>query len=255
MKDQSNTRRTFIKGTAAGIGLLTLPQLLHANPADAAEKKKILCFGGHPDDPESGCGGTLARLVNSGHKVTIVYLTLGEAGITGKSHNDAAAIRRQEAIKACAILKAKPLFVGQIDGDTVVDNSWLGKVQQITADENPDLVFTHWPIDSHKDHQSASLLMIQTWVRSKQKFPLYFFEVCAGEQSMGFRPTDYVDITATQEQKRKAVYCHVSQDPPGIYGCGHAAMEDFRGRELGVKAAEAFVYMTGKGNGSIISNI
>jgi hypothetical protein len=26
-------------------------------------------------------------------------------------------------------------------------------------------------------------------------------------------------------------------------------MEDFRGRELGVKAAEAFVYMTGKGMG------
>ena len=43
--------------------------------------------------------------------------------------------------------------------------------------------------------------------------------------------------------------CHKSQDPPGIYACGHTAMEDFRGRELGVKAAEAFIYMTGKGMG------
>jgi LmbE family N-acetylglucosaminyl deacetylase len=252
METSSNSRRNFVKTSAAGIGLLTLPSLLNAKPANAAERKKIVCFGGHPDDPESGCGGTLARLANKGHAVTIVYLTLGEAGIVGKSHNEAGAIRRQEAMNACAILKAKPIFIGQIDGDTVADNSWLSKIQSIVIDEKPDLVFTHWPIDSHKDHQVASLLMIQTWVRSRQKFPLYLFEVCTGEQTIVFHPTDYVDITTTQEQKRKAVYCHISQEPDSIYGHGHAAMEDFRGRELGVKAAEAFVYMTGKGQGSMI---
>lgn len=249
METSTNSRRNFVKTTVAGLGLLTLPQLLHAQPGETAAKKKIVCFGGHPDDPESGCGGTLARLANSGHEVTIIYLTTGEAGIEGKSHSEAAAIRKQEAINASAILKAKPVFAGQIDGATIMDNDWLVKVQKMIADERPDLVFTHWPVDSHKDHQIASLLMIQTWVRSSKKFPLYFFEVCTGEQTMIFRPTDYVDISDTQEQKRKSVYCHISQDPPGIYGCGHAAMEDFRGRELGVKAAEAFVYMTGKGMG------
>jgi len=249
MEKPSNSRRDFVKTSAAGLGLLTLPQLLHASPAKAASKKKVICFGGHPDDPESGCGGTLAKLAARGHDVTIIYLTTGEAGIDGKSHNEAAAIRKQEAISACAILKTKHIFVGQIDGDTVMDNTWLQKVQKIIADEKPDLVFTHWPVDSHKDHQIASLLMIQTWVRSGRKFPLYFFEVCTGEQTMIFRPTDYVDITDTQEQKRQAVYCHKSQDPPGIYACGHTAMEDFRGRELGVKVAEAFIYMTGKGMG------
>jgi hypothetical protein len=55
-----------------------------------------------------------------------------------------------------------------------------------------------------------------------------------------------VDITETQAKKRQALYCHVSQDPPGIYQCGHAAMEDFRGREMGVAAAEAFIRMNGK---------
>jgi LmbE family N-acetylglucosaminyl deacetylase len=252
MESSSNTRRDFVKTT--GLGILTLPALLQVKPLVAADKKKIVCFGGHPDDPESGCGGTLAKLANMGHDVTIIYLTTGEAGIEGKTHGEAAAIRKQEAINACAILKAKPVFAGQIDGATVMDNEWLVKVQKMIADEKPDMVFTHWPVDSHKDHQIASLLMIQTWVRSSKKFPLYFFEVCAGEQTMTFRPTDYVDISDTQEQKRKSVYCHVSQDPPGIYGCGHTAMEDFRGRELGVKAAEAFVYMTGKGMGSVIGD-
>ena len=252
MKTSSNPRRNFLKTGVAGLGLLTLPQLLHAQPDAPMAKKKIVCFGGHPDDPESGCGGTLARLVNNGHDVTIIYLTTGEAGIEGKTHSEAAVIRKQEAMNACAVLRAKPIFAGQIDGDTIMDNAWLAKIQKLVADQKPDMAFAHWPIDSHKDHQIASLLMIQTWVRSARKFPLYFFEVCAGEQTMGFRPTDYVDISDTQEQKRKSVYCHVSQDPPEIYGCGHASMEDFRGRELGVKAAEAFVYMSGRGQGSVI---
>ncbi len=86
---------------------------------------------------------------------------------------------------------------------------------------------------------------------TKIKFLLYFFEVCAGEQTMTFHPTDYVDITDTQELKRKTVYWHTSQDPPGIYNCGHAAMEDFRGRELGVKAAEAFICMNGRKQSAI----
>ena len=125
-------------------------------------------------------------------------------------------------------------------------------MQQLIATEKPDIVFTHWPIDSHKDHQSASLLTIQTWMRSPETFELYFFEVCAGEQTMGFHPTDYIDISDVQEQKRKAVFCHTSQDPDSIYSCGHASMEDFRGRELGVKAGEGFVRMSGQGMGGLV---
>jgi LmbE family N-acetylglucosaminyl deacetylase len=214
-------------------------------------KKKIVCVGGHPDDPESGCGGTLASLVQKGHEVTIIYLTTGEAGIEGKSHAEAAAIRKSEAINACEVLQAKPVFAGQVDGDTVMNKEWIHKMQQLIENERPDVMFTHWPVDAHPDHQAASVLTFQAWMRAGKKYPLYFFEVCTGEQSLIFRPTDYVDITATQEQKRRSVYCHVSQDPPSIYSCGHSAMEEFRGREFGVRAAEAFVQLKGKGLGAL----
>ncbi|HVU93581.1 MAG TPA: PIG-L deacetylase family protein [Puia sp.] len=244
-----NTRRDFIKMASAGLGAIHLPDILRPETPGPFARKKIVCVGAHPDDPESGCGGTLAKLSALGHEVTIVYLTTGEAGINGASHEEAARIRRQEAINACQVLNCKPVFAGQIDGDTIVSNATLQHLQELIGLENPDFVFCHWPVDSHKDHQCASLLTIQAWVRAPQRFMLYFFEVCSGEQTMGFHPTDFVDITDTQEQKRKAVYCHTSQDPAGIYACGHAAMEDFRGRELGVKAAEGFVMMTGKGRG------
>ncbi len=252
MKKSNNTRRQFVKNTATGLGLLSLPSLLNAQTNKQTENKKIVCVGGHPDDPESGCGGTLAKLTNAGHNVTIIYLTTGEAGIEGKTHDEAAAIRKQEAINACKILNAKPVFAGQIDGDTITNTEWINKMQQLITNEKPDTVFTHWPIDSHKDHQVASLLTIQTWIHVQQKFPLYFFEVCQGNQTMTFRPTDYIDISDTQEQKRKAVYCHISQNPDSIYGCGHAAMEEFRGRELGVKAGEAFVRMNGQKMGGLV---
>lgn len=245
------SKRKFIKNAATGLGILSLPELLQKKNTTKQDKKKIVCVGGHPDDPESGCGGTLAKLALAGHDVTIIYLTTGEAGITGKAHDLAASIRKQEAINACKILNAKPIFAGQIDGDTIVNTDWIKKMQELISMESPHLVFTHWPIDSHKDHQVASLLTIQSWMRIPQKFHLYFFEVCAGDQTMSFHPTDYVDITETQEQKRKAVFCHTSQDPPGIYACGHADMETFRGRELGVKAGEAFVRMNGRAQGGL----
>jgi LmbE family N-acetylglucosaminyl deacetylase len=240
------SRRQFVKKTTAGLGLFSLSSLLHTQTKENIEKKKIVCVGAHPDDPESGCGGTLAKLNKQGHAISIIYLTTGEAGIAGKGHDEASTIRKQEAMNACAVLNAKPVFAGQIDGDTVINNTWLSKIQQLIYDEKPDVVFTHWPLDSHKDHQVASLLTIQSWVRAQQIFTLYFFEVCAGEQTMTFHPTDYIDVTDTQELKRKSVFCHASQNPAGIYDCGHAAMEEFRGRELGVKAAEAFICMNGR---------
>ncbi len=250
MKNESSRRR-FVKQAAAGIGLLSLPALLTAK-TNTGRPIKVVCVGAHPDDPESGCGGTLARFAAAGHAVTIIYLTRGEAGIPNKSHEEAAHIRTQESLEACKIMHANPVFAGQIDGDSVMNNDWVKKIQSMLEAEKPDIVFTHWPVDSHKDHQITSLLTIQSWIRTSVKFALYFFEVCTGEQTMVFRPTDYVDISDTQEQKRKAVYCHTSQDPPGIYHCGHAAMEDFRGRELGVKAAEGFIRMTGQKNGDLI---
>jgi len=245
---KSSSRRRFVKQAVTGMGLLSSPSLLLKKDIFAGKLLKVVCVGAHPDDPESGCGGTLAKFAGMGHAVTIIYLTRGEAGIAGKSNDASAAIRTREATEACTILKTKPVFAGQIDGDTILNNDWVKKMQQLISDEKPDIVFTHWPLDVHKDHQVASILTIQVWMRTKEKFDLYFFEVCAGEQTIIFRPTDYVDISNVQEQKKKALYCHQSQDPPSIYDCGHAAMEDFRGREMGVKAAEAFVRMTGRNN-------
>ena len=245
MNDNKVSRRGFMNGSLGSLATLPLASILDGDYV-FEKPLKIVCVGGHPDDPETGCGGTLAKFVKAGHEVTIIYLTNGDSGITGKSHQEAAAIRIEEAKKACSLLNAKPVFAGQVDGFSLVNNEWYAKIQQLLEAEKPDMVFTHWPVDSHNDHMAASILTQRAYYKMGQKFPLYFYEVCTGKQTQNFYPTDYVDITDTQELKRKAVFCHASQKFVSLeyYQRDHGKMEDFRGITIQAKAAEAFVKLT-----------
>jgi LmbE family N-acetylglucosaminyl deacetylase len=245
------SRRDFTIGMAAA--LEAMPSALAAGemtlaaaeepPATPARQLRVVCVGAHPDDPESGCGGTLARYAVAGHRVTALYLTRGEAGIPGKSHDEAAAIRTAECEAACKILGAKTLFAGQIDGATEVNRERAQALFKFLSAEEPDVVFTHWPIDTHPDHQAAAILTLRAYLAVSRRFPLYFFEVNSGSQTLGFAPTAYVDITATREKKKAALFAHRSQNGERIYRVHHEPMETFRGRELGVAAAEAFAQL------------
>src|SRR5437899_13110216 len=123
MRDQDLTRRSFVKQSlaVAGPAMLAasaLPLVTAEAESGSWRKLKVVCVGGHPDDPESGCAGTLMRYTELGHSVTIIYLTRGERGISGKSLDEAARIRSAECEAACKIMGAKPVFFGQIDGAT-----------------------------------------------------------------------------------------------------------------------------------------
>src|SRR5207253_6739399 len=96
------TRRTFLSGAAAGsAAALGLPPIAPAaetntvapsinTPAVRNRKLNVVVVGAHPDDPESGAGGTMARMADLGHEVVAIYLTRGEAGIAGKAHEESA---------------------------------------------------------------------------------------------------------------------------------------------------------------------
>jgi len=241
------TRRSMLDQSvrfagAFGIGLPLAGLNAEGKAAAADRKLKVVVAGGHPDDPESGCGGTIARYSDLSHEVVVLYLTRGEAGIEGKPAPEAAAIRTAECRKACDILKAKPVFAGQIDGSTEVNAARYDEFRSILDAEQPDVVFTHWPIDSHRDHRAVSYLVYDAWLRSGRKFELYYFEVDQGGQTQNFHPTHYVDITRTEGRKRAACYAHASQNPVnGFYGTYHEKMNRFRGLESGCELAEGFV--------------
>jgi LmbE family N-acetylglucosaminyl deacetylase len=218
----------------------------------ASQPLHIVCVGAHPDDPESGCGGTLARYSEAGHRVSIVYLTRGERGIRGKPLDEAAAIRTAEAREACRILGAQPRFAGQIDGATELNQERTLNFARLLAEEEPDVVFTQWPIDTHPDHQVAALITLRAYYAAPRRFHLYFYEVDAGAQTQGFQPGVYVDITSVREKKKKALFAHRSQHGEEIYSQHHQVMESFRGREARVEAAEAFVHLASNSPSSTV---
>jgi LmbE family N-acetylglucosaminyl deacetylase len=246
MPKKTVSRRGFLKESA--IVAAPLLAAIHAPPlvaaADEARRQlKVVCVGGHPDDPESGCAGTLSRYAELGHVVTVLYLTRGERGIRDKGLDEAGRIRSAECEKACQLMGARPRFFGQVDGATEITRAHVDAMTKVLGEEKPDVIFAHWPVDTHMDHQVASMLTIRAWMALSEKPHLYFFEVNSGSQSQGFLPNTYVDVTPVLEKKKAALFAHVSQDGKGIWREHHEIIAQWRGREAGVAAAEGFVHL------------
>ncbi len=221
--------------------------LLFTGCADAQNKlfggkyKKALFIGAHPDDNESGAGGTMIRLQQQGCEVVSVYFTSGEAGIKGKSYDEAAAIRREELKAACKVMGVRYRWMTQIDGNTEITPERYAEMLQLIKEEKPDVVFTQWPIDGHRDHRICSVLVFDAWRQSGYSFDLYYYEVETGHQTRNFDPDTYVDISDVADKKLEALNCHKSQNPDVIMADWHNDMELFRGKQASCNRAEAFV--------------
>ena len=207
-------------------------------------RRKALIIGAHPDDPETIAGGTMIRLLEAGWDVLCVYLTRGEAGIKGMSGDEAAAIREKECIAACKVTGARYQFMSQVDGATEINKERYAEMLAVIKKENPEIVITHWPIDTHRDHRICSILVYDAWRQSGYNFNLFYAEAMTGMQSMKFLPTDYVDISAVAEKKHQACLCHESQGMPELLSDWHIPMEKFRGMEYGCAYAEGFIHLT-----------
>jgi LmbE family N-acetylglucosaminyl deacetylase len=238
---RSLTRRCLLSQAASLAGALAAGVETGKAAWPAPGGLRVMVAGAHPDDPESGCGGTIARLSDAGHEVVILYLTRGERGIQGKTYEEAGRIRTAEAQKACEILKARPVFAGQVNGKVEVNYARYDEFLKLVQGEQPEVVFTHWPIDTHEDHRATSVLVYDAWLRMERKFALYYFEVMTGMQTSQFSPTHYVDITATEARKRAACFAHASQNPEEFYAV-HDQMNRCRGMEIRAKYAEAFIH-------------
>jgi N-acetylglucosamine malate deacetylase 1 len=228
-------------GTAAAAALPLVQTVAHQVPLQspaAKPKLRVVVTGGHPGDPEYGCGGTIACYTDLGHEVVLLYLNRGEW--TDKPSYDPAPVRVTEAKKACDILKARPAFAGQIDGKAIVDPAHYDAFHRLLEAEHPDVVFTHWPIDNHADHRAISLLVYEAWLRMGKRFALYYYEVSNGEDTLQFTPTHFVNITATESRKRSACYAHASQAPDKFYALQEMVTR-MRGIESGHKQAEGYI--------------
>jgi N-acetylglucosamine malate deacetylase 1 len=215
-------------------------------------KLRIVFFGAHCDDNEIGAGGLMRLLANRGHEVISAYATTFRRGRTcdGKPEDE---VRRAEATAACKLLGATPHFFPYAHEDLekpLADSKTLSEIGAWLQRIKPDVVVTHWPIDEHANHCSVAAAVIGAYRHLGPGWNLYFYENLTFTNwdslgSLGFRPNLYLDITDVRESKRQAVAVFKSQAQWNLWDA-HDNMHVERGKECGVKYAEAFFLVEAK---------
>ncbi|MEW5974606.1 MAG: PIG-L family deacetylase [Acidobacteriota bacterium] len=241
---------SHLAGAVAALGPMT-NYGTERTSQEPQRKLKVVVVGGHFDDPQSCCGGTMALYAALGHEVVALSLTGGPPPNPAVAPQDRQTRRRVEAIQSAIILGAQLVCLdysgsnsGANGGPIVyrtgseVTGERYDRFTEVLLGYQPDIVFTHWPIDFHMDHRAASLLTYHAWLRSEKKFPLYYMEAELGLQTQNFWPTHYVDITPVADRKREA--CFANSVTIQDWWPYHDAMHRMRGMEHGCKAAEAF---------------
>lgn len=233
-------------------------------------KLDILAFGAHPDDVELGCAATLAKAVDSGKKVGIVDLTLGDLGTRGTPE-----IRLDEAQEAAKILGAEVRENLRFrDGFFRNDEEHQLEVIRLIRKYRPNVVICNAPHDRHPDHGRASelvvqscfyagLMKIETSDEGKAQEAWRPKRVFHYIQFYDLKPDFSVDVTGYVQKKMDSIHAHASQfyDPNSDEPETVISSKQFHdsiagrmvewGRILGVPHAEAFIAERTPGVGEI----
>lgn len=191
----------------------------------------VLVVSAHPDDPDFGAGGSIARLADSGAKVAYVIVTDGSQGGEDPKQSDSelTTIRQREQRAAARVLGVKTVeFLGYKDGHLSPDLKLRKDIVRMIRKYKPELVITHIPgrvLDapmggSHPDHLAvgeATMAAVYPDSRNPRAFrgllkeglePHEVKEVWIPFWTSG----DYlVDISPTLERKIEALHKHRSQ--------------------------------------------
>jgi LmbE family N-acetylglucosaminyl deacetylase len=230
--------------------------------------ERVMVVSAHPDDPDFGAGGSVARLADSGAAVTYVIVTDGRQGGEDPAQKDSelVAIRQREQRAAAKVLGVKKIeFLGYKDGHLAPDLKLRRDIVKMIRKHKPELVITHIPgrvLDapmggSHPDHLAvgeATMAAVYPDSRNPRAFrsllkeglePHEVKEVWIPFWTLG---DYYVDVTKTLDRKIDALKKHKSQvAKPGRTWDFEKFMRK-RHRDIGKKAgyqyAESFKRIT-----------
>ena len=207
--------------------------------------KEALVLVAHADDETLGAGGTIAKIVQAGWRVTVVVISDGRRFGGGGKEN------RSSAEAACELLGVQELhFIGVPDQqfDTVSMATLADSVVQLNL--TPDLIFTNSEADLNLDHRiTCDVAKIIGRPRLKP-VSILSCEVPATSFWNGkpFMANYYVDITDHIDTKVEAfnLYVHEVQPFPSPW-CeeGLRLLAQYHGLQCGMPYAEAFTVIRG----------
>lgn len=225
---------------------------------DAAVPRSALAIYAHPDDPEVGCGGTIAAWTRAGCVVHVVVCCRGEKGSSDPgADTDAVARRRaQEVVDAASVLGvAGHEFLGFDDGALAAATDLRMRLvalirafrPEAVLGPDPTAVFFGESYYNHPDHRALGWALLDA-VSPSASNPHYepgtgaAHAVTSVYLSGTLEPTCAIDISASIDTKIDAVLRHTSQvEQPGEWF--REAMRERAadaGRRSGVRFAESF---------------
>ncbi len=169
----------------------------------------VLIVTAHHDDLELGCGGTIAKLLDGGHRVVSLVLThsgyRGPDGTIVRSEEVAA----QEAQAASRTLGYELITYDEDTFDIPVSDSNICRILNVIDKHKIDTLYTHWHGDTHPPHQRVYTMAMHACRRVPRV--LGFAENWyIGEQV--FSPRLFVSIDNAQwTRKIAALQCYKSE--------------------------------------------
>ncbi len=188
-------------------------------------KGSVLVIVAHPDDPEFGCGGSIARWVEAGREVRYVLCTSGDKGSWDPaiSPGQMAAVREQEQMEAAAELGVREcIFLRHLDGEVEASLAMRREISMLLRQYRPQTVVTHDPYlhyQLHPDHRAVGTVVMDAIAAARDigYFPEQLNEEISAHRVKDlllFRPQEvnyWVDISPTYERKVAALRRHASQ--------------------------------------------
>ncbi len=181
--------------------------------------ENVVVLAPHMDDETIGCGGTLARHVQAGATVRVIFLTDGRqganatlVGLSGTERADKQAelvrTRRNEARLALDTLGIHEMdFLDAPDGELTENTEVAAEpLREILQRVRPDLVYLPFFLEQHPDHSAATRVLLAATRDSNLNFTCSSYEVWTP-----LFPNCLVRIDEQMELKRKAIACYDSQ--------------------------------------------
>ena len=222
--------------------------------------KSVLGVAAHPDDEVLGCGGTIARHVNSGDSVFVLLVC---EGITSRIASDSSSPEhelsqlRDSSQKASAQLGVRDTFFLSLPDNRLDALNRLEVIQALeyyVVQIRPDIIYTHHSGDVNIDHQIISHSVITACRPFGEHIvrTILAFEVPSSTEwqvpanANCFIPNHFVNIENFLDTKLSALHFYHSEmrnwpHPRSYEYVSYLA--HLRGSQVGFGAAEAFVVL------------
>lgn len=215
------------------------------------DSDRILVVAPHPDDETLGAGGTIAKLTDQGHSVSVLVVSghlppLYEREAYDTTVREARAAFEILRVKDSVFLEVPATFVA--NEPTSVLNERIGS---IIRDTEPQIVLCNYP-DRHTDHRvifDAVMVACRPVGHGRGIRMLAAYETLsethwnAPHIEPNFTPNWIVDVTDYMAVKLRALASYASQVPefPGSRSVeALEALAKFRGTQAGFAYGEAF---------------